>query len=294
MTKNKKWNSPLENMLAADKFDSISEYMDTLDQNTIYSVVPTKVKRWEEKDRPENELGNIEELAESIKSIGQQVPCIVREIKDNKYKFELIVGERRWRAALLVNIELKVIVSNVDDREASLIQAIENEQRNDLSDYAKGISYYNKIQLGFLTQKDLTEKLGKTKQEVSRLLSFSRIPESINNAIKDYQKVSARTASEISRLANKDKMYEEAIIAFADKIREGKLGHSGIMKLINKTLSEYNSYTEKVCNNDGEHLLTWKNDNNLKTISFSSKISKKIDKKTFKMIVNEVLKCINN
>ena len=296
MTK-KKWQDPLDKLLEADtKISSIDDYLNKPkkeDCDLIYNINPKKIRRWVGKDRPANELGDLNELADSMKLAGQQVPCIVREIKSAKHSFELIVGERRWRAALLANIELKVIISNIDDRNASLIQAIENEQRNNLSDYAIGMSYSNKIKSGLLTQKDLIEKLCKSKQEISRLLSFSRMPLSIIDSIGDFRKVSARTAAEISRLAKKSKDYENIIISFSDRIRDGKLGHSGILKLINKKLSKEESYTEKVYNESYKHILTWKNDNNAKSNLFSGEVAKKINKEDFKKIIDEVIKCID-
>ncbi|MED7789473.1 ParB/RepB/Spo0J family partition protein [Francisella sp. 19X1-34] len=291
----KKWQDPLEKLLNADnKISSINDYMnkENFDANKIHEIDPSKIRRWIGKDRPENELGNIEELAESLKTIGQQVPCIVRPIK-NTNEYELIVGECRWRAATLANIKLKVLIHKLDDRTAALVQAVENEQRNDLSDYAKGMSYAKKISEGLLTQKDLTDILKISKQQVSRLLSFSKISENINNAIKDYRKVSARTAYEISRLGNKSIDHQKIIIAHADKIKEGKIGSSSISKLIDKEISNNKSSSKKYYSKNGDHVLTIRDDSKRKSLHFSSKISEKITKNTLDNIIEEVLKCIN-
>ena len=84
----------------------------------------------------------------------QQQPCIVRELIAGQ-KYELIAGERRWRAAKLLNQDLKVIISTLTDSEAALVQAAENNNRLNLSDYAKGQSYASLIKNGVLKQKDL-------------------------------------------------------------------------------------------------------------------------------------------
>ena len=289
----KKWLSPVERILESEKFGNISDYVNEVESNKIYFVHPSKIIRWEGKDRPENELGNLEDLAKSMREVGQQVPCIVRPVKKGNYDYELIVGERRWRASQIADIELKVLISKVDDREASIIQAIENEQRNNLSDYAIGMSYFKKIEQGFLSQTDLIEILGKTKQEISRLLSFSKIPNSINVAIEDFRNISARTASEIRRLANKSKANEEIIIENAQKIREGKIGHTGLLKLINKVLAEDSYYTEKAYSNDGNHILTWKSENNSKSILFNPSFSKNLRKDEFEKLINKVIKYVS-
>jgi ParB family chromosome partitioning protein len=249
--------------------------VDSEDFNKIFEIDPNNIIRWSEKDRPENELGNIEELAESLKSIGQQVPCIVRPLKDNN-KYELIVGECRWRAAQLAKINLKVIIHELDDRMAALVQAVENEQRNDLSDYAKGMSYAKKIKSGLLVQKDLTDILKISKQQVTKLLSFSKIPENINTAIEDYRKVSARTAYEISRLGNKGEDHQNIIIKNAEKIRDGKIGATTIIKLVEKGLTEDIYSSKKYFSKDGKHIFTIRNDNNKKSILLSRKISNEI------------------
>lgn len=288
----KKWQDPLEKLLNADKkVSSIDEYLSSsTNGNIIHTINPNNILRWEGKDRPENELGDIESLANSLKRIGQQVPCIVRP-KGSKY--ELIVGECRWRASILANIDLKVIIHNIDDRTASIIQAVENEQRNDLSDYAKGMSYFNKIQKGILTQKDLVDVLNISKQQVTKLLSFSKIPVKVNNAINDYRKVSARTAYEISRLSNKSIDHQEAIIYYADKIRDGKIGSSSIVKLVDKKLSEEKYYNNKFYSKQGEILFTFRNENKQKSLHFSSKIADKLDDKMIEKITKEVMSCLD-
>lgn len=226
----------------------------------IYEVETNKIIRWKHKDRPENETGNIEELAETFKTIGQQQPCIVRP-SPKKDKYELIVGERRWLAAQLANLKLKVIVQSIDDRVASLIQAIENEKRADLSEFAKGVSYYEKIKAGFITQKDLIEILQVPKMQVTRLLSFSKIPKDIKDAIQDFRQVSARTAYEIVRFSRKGSLYKDIIIKMADKIRSGNCGHKSIEKEIQK-ITEANEKSlnskSKIVDNKGNLLFTWK------------------------------------
>ncbi|CAL7960168.1 ParB family transcriptional regulator, chromosome partitioning protein [Alphaproteobacteria bacterium] len=194
------------------------------DEDIVLSVEPQKIKNWEFRDRPENELGDIESLAIEFKEIGQQQPCIARPISDtnNDIQYELIVGERRWRAAQTAQINLKVIVKNLSDTDAAIIQASENLSRKGLSDYARGMSYAKLIDNGIITQKELTEKLSISKQQVSRLLSFSKIPQKIHNSIRDFPKVTCRTAEQIKQLSSKGENYIEAIIKFTGKIREGK------------------------------------------------------------------------
>ncbi len=217
------------------KSSSISESRDVNSSDNIILLPTSKVINWQYNDRPESELGNINELADNIKQIGQQQPCIVRELIIGQ-KYELIAGERRWRAAKLLNQDLKVVIKTLTDSEAALVQAAENNNRLNLSDYAKGQSYATLIENGVLKQKDLIEKLGKTKQQISALLSYSKIPQNINNAIINYSLVSPRTAETIKQMSAKGEPYISSIIKIADKIRNGKIGHKTLRERITKQL----------------------------------------------------------
>lgn len=256
--------------------------------------------RWQYKDRPENELGNIEELADTFKTIGQQQPCILRVSKDFPGKYELIVGERRWRAAEIAKVKLKAIVhQQLDDKTAALIQAVENEKRSDISEFAKGMSYADKIERGIISQKDLTDILGISKQQVTRLVSYRNIPDLLFNAIDDFRKVSARTAYELSRLANKSNEALSILIELADKIREGKYGANRLNAEIEKRLSKKSSGADlsaKVVGSDGRHLFTWRKDNNASpSIHFPNDISKLIHDSSisFEDLTNDFKECLS-
>ncbi|MFK7761586.1 MAG: ParB/RepB/Spo0J family partition protein [Candidatus Midichloriaceae bacterium] len=241
---------------------TVDKYIKTSSNNEkIIEIDVSNIIRWKFKDRPENELGDIKALAQTFQSVGQQQPCIVRPTKDNGV-YELIVGERRWRAAQLLGINLRVIVKNFDDKTAALIQAIENEKRDDLSEYAKGTSYSEKISNGLITQKDLIEILGISKQQVTRLLSFSKIPQVICDKIKSFKNVTARTAYEISRMSQKGDDHINIILNLAEKINSGKIGANKLILEIEKQLS--------LCKNTNqihENYKTYYNNNHLFSLS---------------------------
>ena len=173
----------------------------------IISIDPAQIKNWELHDRLETELGDIEALAKELKEYGQQQPCIVRLCNDSSYKYELIAGERRWRAALLAEIKLKVVIKKLSDTEASIIQIAENSNRKDISEYAKGINYARLIERKIVTRETLMSILNINKTSLSRLLSFNEIPQELIDAIKDMSKVSARTASTLVALCKKGQEY---------------------------------------------------------------------------------------
>lgn len=250
---------------------------------TILEISCDNIKNWEFHDRPENELGDIESLANEFKEIGQQQPCIVRLLNKDLNLYELIVGERRWRAAQLAKVKLKVIVKDLSDSEAAIIQASENHNRKDLSDYARGISYFHLIEKGIITQKELSEKLNISKQQISRLLSFSKIPHKITSKIQDFSKISARTAEEIKQLSNKGDDYIEAILSLCDRLQTGEIGREKLQLLVEKTVNKNMKFAinnHKVYSKNGRHLFTWRQDNNnCPSIHFPKDMASLIDKK---------------
>ena len=313
----KKWGDPLEKLLAADsEAKNVEEYISeakskkqvnahkiqdpaaTTSSNTIHEVDAHQITRWSGKDRPENEKDGVDNLITSFKKVGQQVPCILRPTQNKAYQYELIAGECRWLAAKALNVPLKAIIQDLDDRMAALVQAIENEQRNDLSDYAKGISYAKKISEGILTQKDLVDVLGISKQQVSRLISFSKIPQELMDAINDFRKVSARTAYELSRIGNKDQDHLNALLSLAERIKNGKMGSDSIIKNVNNLLSkkEKRSSAIKITSTSGQHLFTERLDNNhLTSYHLPQTIEKSVDHEYIRgMLKDAILKCIDS
>ena len=256
-----------------------TEQIDLDKDQTIHSLNPETITRWKYKDRPENELGDIDSLANEFMQIGQQQPCVVREVNDSESNgaiYELLIGERRWMAAKKAKIQLKVIIKDYSNEQAALAQAAENDNRKDLSEYAKGISFSRLIEDKIIAQKDLIDRLGKSKQYVSALLSFSKIPENIKLSIEDFSHVSSRTSETIVRLSKKGNNFIEAIISLSDGIRSGKLGANSIerkvLKIINVDKSS-ESEKEKVFSRDGRHIFTWRSDNNsLPSIHFPKQI----------------------
>lgn len=252
----------------------------------IIDIEPNLIKIWENKDRPENELGDIDAFSKELLETGQKIPCIVRQ---NGETYELIAGERRWRAALKANIKLKVLVQDLNDKEAAICQIAENSNRRDLSDYAKGMSYTRLIGKNLIKQNDLITKLGMSKQQISRLLSFKDIPFDLIEAIGDMTKVSSRTAEEIRLICNKDPNNISFLKIIADKISSG-IGANTLQKEF-KRASENNiqSFTaDKILSKSGRHLFTWRKDGNgNRSISFPKDISTNIDHKKIEEILSK-------
>ena len=242
----KKWNDSIDKLLLANEKAKSVENISSVEpmlldnknisSNEIIDISPKKMIPWKYKDRPPNQLGDIDLLTKKLLELGQQQPCIVRPHKNKETYYELIAGERRWRASIKANINLKVVVKDLTDAKASLVQGEENSPIP-LSEYTRGVSCSRLINDHMLKYKDLVEKLGISKQKLSRLLSYLKLPLDIRSVILDISKVSSGTAEKIKQLCNKGKDYKNSIIELADKIRDGKIGHKKLEILVNKRIN---------------------------------------------------------
>ncbi len=125
----------------------------------------------------------LQELAESITEQGIVQPLIVRE---RAGKYELIAGERRWRAAQLVNLaEVPVIVREADDRAVLELALIENLQRENLNPIEEAQGYSQLVEQFQLTQEQVSLKVGKSRVAVTNALRLLKLPSVIQNQVRD-------------------------------------------------------------------------------------------------------------
>lgn len=121
----------------------------------------------------------LQELAESIKVHGIIQPITVRE-KDGHY--EIIAGERRYRASKLAGLErVPVIITDMGDESSAVIAMLENLQREDLDYLEEAIGYSNLIKEHGFTQQQLAEKLGKSQSTIANKIRLLKLPEHIRN-----------------------------------------------------------------------------------------------------------------
>jgi len=126
----------------------------------------------------------LEELAGSIKDKGVMQPLLVRPSGGDPNIFELIAGERRWRAAQKAGLhEVPVIIREVDDREALELAIIENVQRADLNPLEEAFGYEQLMQQFDYSQNDLAQVIGKSRSHVANTLRLMKLPESVRDRL---------------------------------------------------------------------------------------------------------------
>ncbi len=125
----------------------------------------------------------LKELADSIREQGIVQPLIVRE---RGGFFELIAGERRWRAAQLLNLpEVPIITREADDRAVLELALIENLQRENLNAVEEALGYAQLAEQFRLTQEEISAKVGKSRTVVANSLRLLKLPEAVQKFIRD-------------------------------------------------------------------------------------------------------------
>lgn len=124
----------------------------------------------------------LQDLAGSIRQHGIVQPVVVRTSSADRY--EIIAGERRWRAAQLAGLaEIPVIVRDVDDRTALELAIVENVQRADLNPLEEALGYEQLIAEHGYTQNDLGEIIGKSRSHVANSLRLLKLPEPVRDML---------------------------------------------------------------------------------------------------------------
>ncbi|MFD1040312.1 nucleoid occlusion protein [Virgibacillus byunsanensis] len=145
----------------------------------------------------------IKELAQTIHTHGMIQPIVVRKLEDDSY--ELIAGERRWRAAQLLGWEkISAIVRGMTDTETASVALIENLQREELSVIEEATAYAQLLTLHSLTQEALAQRLGKNQSTIANKLRLLKLPESVQHAILD-KSITERHARAMIRIKDAEK-----------------------------------------------------------------------------------------
>lgn len=148
------------------------------------SVRDIEANPWQPRTRFDEEA--LTELADSIKEIGMIQPVTVRSLEGGKY--QLITGERRYRAARMLGLKtIPAYVRSADDQNMLEMALVENIQREDLDAVEVAISYQRLIEECSLTQENLSERVGKKRSTISNYLRLLKLPAEIQLGIREKQ-----------------------------------------------------------------------------------------------------------
>ena len=190
----------------------------------------------------------LNELAESIRQHGIIQPLVLRKVAD---KYEIIAGERRYKAAYIAGLtKVPAVIINLNDNESAEVAIVENIQRRNLSPIEEAKSYKKLLDRGYLTQDQLAGRMGKTQATISNKLRLLNLDEKVQDALLN-NKISERHARSLLRVEDKEEQRK-----LLDEIINNRLNVRDTEELINRKLGKVTSNLnqEKETNNVEEFM----------------------------------------
>jgi len=197
------------------------------------------------------------ELADSIREKGVLVPIMLRTVKDRPYLYEIVAGERRFRASQMAGLtEIPAIVKTLDDKNAMEIALIENVQRENLNPIEEAEGYENLMHKCQYSLTDISKLIGKSESYIRNLMRINNLPNSVKELIKE-GKISASHARTIAVSENPESLAHDIInnklsVAETEK-RVKNANRSKSSRTFNKTTLD-KAYVEKIENKISVHL----------------------------------------
>ena len=207
---------------AKSKQDIMKAPVDSKGPETIVKI--TKIEPNREQPRKNFDEDALQELADSIKQFGLLQPILVQDRKDY---YEIIAGERRWRAAKLAGLkEVPVIIRNYTEQEIVEISLIENIQREDLNPIEEAQAYKRLLTEFNLKQDEVAERVSKSRAAVTNSIRLLKLSDEVQQMVID-EMISTGHARALLAVENPDEQY-----ALAQRIFDEKLSVRDVEKLV--------------------------------------------------------------
>ena len=214
--------------------NTFNEKAQNIDQEVVGKIIELEINEIEiNPSQPRSNFSEtlIKELADSIKSLGLIQPITVRKLNSNK--FQLISGERRFRAAKLINlIKIPAYVRVANDEEILEMALVENIQRKNLDPIEIALSYERLIKEANITQDALSERVGKKRSTIANYIRLLKLDPIIQTGIRDGF-LSMGHGRAIINIEETDKQIE-----IYEKIISKKLSVRQTEKIVNKLKNE--------------------------------------------------------
>ena len=201
----------------------LGDFNDEPLEKSAYQLLPIyKVEPNPDQPRHNFKDEELEALADSISVHGIIQPLTVRELPSGYY--QIIAGERRWRAARLANLsEVPVVIIEADNRKAMELALIENLQRQDLNPVEEALGYQTLIEEYGLTQEDAAKQVGKSRPAVANALRLLGLSKEVLEKLRN-EEITAGHARAILQLKTEKKQQEacQKIIALSLSVRQAE------------------------------------------------------------------------
>ncbi|MBT0886162.1 MULTISPECIES: ParB/RepB/Spo0J family partition protein [Acinetobacter] len=170
----------LDALLGSIQKEKLQLEVQSLDHGQLKQIDVNLLKRGEYQPRRFIQEQNLQELAASIEKHGVMQPIVIRPIDDEQHPYEIIAGERRWRAAQLAGLtEIPAIVRDLTDQVAIALALIENIQRQDLNPIDQAMALQRFHDEFGLSHQEIAETVGKARTTVSNLLRLLTLAEPV-------------------------------------------------------------------------------------------------------------------
>ena len=202
----------------------LGDFTEESQEKTAYQLLPIyKVEPNPDQPRQDFDEVELQALADSIAEHGVIQPLTVREMPTGYY--QIIAGERRWRAARIANLsEVPAIIVEADDRKVKELALIENLQRQDLNPVEEALGYHSLMEEYGLTQDDAAKRVGKSRPAVANALRLLALPQEILEMLRQ-GKLTAGHARAVLVLKTEKKQLEAAqkIAALGLSVRQAEM-----------------------------------------------------------------------
>ena len=208
MTKRKALGSGLDSLLSSTRQTQTTT--PEAEGNLPSKIQVHKIKRNRHQPRKVFKEDEIKQLAESIRENGQIAPIVVRKIDDN---FELIVGERRWRATQLLKKEtINAVVIEADEKTSAVLSIVENVQREDLNSMEEAESLDRLIKEFDMSHEDVAKYISKSRTHVTNIIRLNDLSDFVKEQLRE-NNISMGHARAVITLSNDEqsKIIREAI-----------------------------------------------------------------------------------
>jgi ParB family chromosome partitioning protein len=189
----------------------------------------------------------LQELAESIRQNGVMQPILVRPLAEKRQgaSYEIIAGERRWRASRLAGLlEVPVIIRDIEDRKALELALIENIQRQDLSALEESEGYQQLIDSFGYTQEELSSVVGKSRSHIANALRLLGLPEVVKSYLSSGE-ISAGHARALLQSGNAEELVHEVVRRGLNVRQTENVARSGMISTLLDTPAKNKSVTSK-------------------------------------------------
>ena len=202
----------------------LGDFADTPAEKSPYQLLPIhKVEPNRNQPRQDFDEEELEALAESISVHGVIQPLTVRQLPSGYY--QIIAGERRWRAARMANLrEIPAVIIEADDKKVMELALIENLQRQDLNPVEEALGYQSLMNDYGLTQEDTAARVGKSRSAVANALRLLNLPDAVLEKLRSGE-LSAGHARAVLSIKSEKKQLEAAqkIAALGLSVRQAEL-----------------------------------------------------------------------